>query len=124
MAHSPTPSSVRMAASSKGEGKKALAACDSWCSVKMHRRRYLPSSPLRISRGQVQFLRKPERHRSTERAEARRRKGQIGFQQPLELQQRFVVKTHVIELFRSQAGLLETVLNGMHRESVVVFDCA
>src|SRR3989442_9917887 len=30
--HSPTPSTVRMAASSKGEHRKALAACDKWCS--------------------------------------------------------------------------------------------
>ena len=29
VAHSPTPSIVRMAASSNGEGKNALAACDS-----------------------------------------------------------------------------------------------
>ena len=29
--HSPTPSSVTIAASSNGEGKNALAACDSWC---------------------------------------------------------------------------------------------
>ena len=28
--HSPTPSKVMIAASSKGDGKKALAACDSW----------------------------------------------------------------------------------------------
>ena len=28
--HSPTPSSVKIAASSKGDGKNALAACDSW----------------------------------------------------------------------------------------------
>ena len=40
VAHSPTPSSVRIAASSKGEGKNALAACDSWCSVKTKRLRY------------------------------------------------------------------------------------
>ena len=33
VAHSPTPSIVRMAASSNGEGKNALAACDSWCSA-------------------------------------------------------------------------------------------
>ncbi len=30
--HSPTPSMVRMAASSKGDGKKALAAWLKWCS--------------------------------------------------------------------------------------------
>ncbi len=35
--HSPTPSSVRMAADSKGEGKKALAAWASWCSVNRKR---------------------------------------------------------------------------------------
>ena len=34
VAHSPTPSMVRTAASSNGEGKNALAACDSWCSQK------------------------------------------------------------------------------------------
>ena len=33
VAHSPTPSIVRMAASSNGEGKNALAAWDSWCSA-------------------------------------------------------------------------------------------
>ncbi len=33
--HSPTPSMVRKAASRKGEGKKADAAWDSWCSGKM-----------------------------------------------------------------------------------------
>ncbi len=33
VAHSPTPSMVRKAASSNGEGKNALAACDSWCSA-------------------------------------------------------------------------------------------
>ncbi|MFT3766829.1 MAG: hypothetical protein QM820_15130 [Minicystis sp.] len=31
VAHSPTPSMVTMAARSKGEGKKALAACERWC---------------------------------------------------------------------------------------------
>ena len=34
VAHSPTPSIVRTAASSKGDGKNADAACDSWCSAK------------------------------------------------------------------------------------------
>ena len=34
VAHSPTPSIVRTAASSNGEGKKALAAWLRWCSAK------------------------------------------------------------------------------------------
>src|SRR5678816_4502993 len=33
VAHSPTPSIVSTADSSNGEGKKADAACDRWCSV-------------------------------------------------------------------------------------------
>ncbi len=33
VAHSPTPSKVRIAADSNGEGKNALAAWLSWCSV-------------------------------------------------------------------------------------------
>ena len=37
VAHSPTPSSVKIAASSNGDGKNALAACDSWCSVNTKR---------------------------------------------------------------------------------------
>src|SRR5438067_2411975 len=31
--HSPTPSTVRIAASSKGAQKNALAACERWCSL-------------------------------------------------------------------------------------------
>jgi hypothetical protein len=34
VAHSPTPSQVRIAASSKGEARKAEAAWDWWCSAK------------------------------------------------------------------------------------------
>ncbi len=34
VAHSPTPSTVRMAASSKGEGRKHDAAWLMWCSAK------------------------------------------------------------------------------------------
>ena len=33
VAHSPTPSKVRIAADSNGDGKNALAAWLSWCSV-------------------------------------------------------------------------------------------
>ena len=33
VAHSPTPSNVRTAAVSNGDGKNALAAWLSWCSV-------------------------------------------------------------------------------------------
>ena len=46
VAHSPTPSAVKMAASLNGEGKKALAACDSWCSAYRSSPSY--PSPFRI----------------------------------------------------------------------------
>ena len=72
VAHSPTPSSVRIAASSKGEGKKALAACDSWCSVKTIACGTRRSSPLLDLARQVQLLLQPQRHRLEERAEAAR----------------------------------------------------
>ena len=32
--HSPTPSTVTIAACSKGEANIALAACETWCSIK------------------------------------------------------------------------------------------
>ena len=54
--HSPTPSSVRMAASSKGLGWNALAAWDSWCVVKKSGPVYAPPSPASISRGRCSFF--------------------------------------------------------------------
>ena len=47
MAHSPTPSMVRKAASRNGDGKKAEAACDSWCSAKTTGPRYPSASATR-----------------------------------------------------------------------------
>ena len=41
--HSPTPSTVRMAASGKGEQKKALAAWERWCSLNRIREGGSPS---------------------------------------------------------------------------------
>ena len=43
VAHSPTPSTVRMPASSNGEQKKALAAWERWCSEKRILSRGTPS---------------------------------------------------------------------------------
>ena len=43
VAHSPTPSTVRRAASSKGEQKNALAACERWCSENRSFARGTPS---------------------------------------------------------------------------------
>ena len=48
VAHSPTPSVVRIAARSVGIGKKAAAACAWWCWVNRILSRATPSSPLMI----------------------------------------------------------------------------
>src|SRR5260370_27681 len=42
--HSPTPSTVRIAASSKGEHRKALAAWERWCSQNRTRSLGIPNS--------------------------------------------------------------------------------
>src|SRR5450759_4957056 len=42
--HSPTPSTVRIADSSKGEHKYALAACERWCSQNSNFSLLIPSS--------------------------------------------------------------------------------
>jgi hypothetical protein len=72
VAHSPTPSSVRIAASSNGDGKNALAAWDSWCSVNTKRFAKAFPSPLRISRGRCSFCRS---HTGIARAKDRKLKG-------------------------------------------------
>src|SRR5258708_6678573 len=44
VSHSPTPSTVKIADSSKGEHRNALAACERWCSEKSTRSRLTPNS--------------------------------------------------------------------------------
>ena len=55
VSHSPTPSSVRIAASSNGDGKNADAAWLSWCEGKTMRFVYAPPSARVISRGRWSF---------------------------------------------------------------------
>ena len=56
VSHSPTPSSVRIAASSYGDGEKAHAAWLSWWLVKAMRFLKPPPSAARISRGRCSFV--------------------------------------------------------------------
>ena len=70
--------------------------------------------------GQVQLLLEPLRHRVDERPKAARRVGQVGLEQPLELQQRLVVEPDVVEVRRVDARLGETVDNGVGRKPCVV----
>ena len=70
--------------------------------------------------GQVELLFEPLRHRVHERPEAARRVGQVGLEQPLELQERLVVEPHVVEVRRIDARLGETAGDGVGREPGVV----
>src|SRR5690242_6423365 len=46
--HSPTPSTVKIAASLNGEQKNVLAACDRWCSEKRTLSLPIPNSDCRV----------------------------------------------------------------------------
>ena len=72
--------------------------------------------------GQVELGLEPERHGHHERPEAARRIGQVGFHQPVELQERLVVEHDVIQLLGGQSGFLQAVVHRVLREVVVVLD--
>ena len=101
---------VRTAASSKGEGKNADAAWLRWCSANSRRFCQSKSAPpncvqlLAQQRLLEQLLLQPQRHRHAEGAEAARREGEIGFEQPLELQERLVVEDDVVDVAELDAG--------------------
>src|SRR5918912_816608 len=59
-----------------------------------------------------QLLARPYRDGFGERAESARRKGQIGLQQALELEERFVVEDDVIEFLDREAASREAVIDG------------
>ena len=53
-----------------------------------------------------------------------RREGQIGFDQPLEFQQRLVVEHDVVEFVALEAGVLKAIANRVVRESRRRASCA
>src|ERR1700730_11639986 len=59
-----------------------------------------------------QFLLEPHWQSHAERGKPPRREGEIGLEQPFELDKRLLVKNDVIELVESQAALVETIANG------------
>ena len=64
-----------------------------------------------------QLLLQPQRHGHAERREPARRIGEIGLEQPLELQERLVVEGHIIDIGHLDAGTAETELHGLLREA-------
>ena len=121
VAHSPTPSIGQdRRPRSNGEGKNALAACDSWCSAKSTR----PSSsrapsPDRSGRWSS-FSLHPERAGLEERGEAARRGAEIGLEHALELEQRLVVEADGLEVVRRRCRPpRQAVVDGVGREARV-----
>src|SRR5580704_1655970 len=58
-----------------------------------------------------QLFAEPERHRFHERRKSARRECKIGFQQPLELEERLVVKHHVVDIAQPGAGRFQAIVN-------------
>ncbi len=71
---------------------------------------------------QVELLPHPQRHRLEKGPEARRSKGEVGFEDALELEEGLVVEADVIQVPGLQACFMQTVGDGIGREGVVVLD--
>src|SRR5262249_44769420 len=67
-----------------------------------------------------QFFLEPQRHRHAERTEAARRKGEIGLEQPIEFQERFVVEGDVIDLGDADAAGVKAIARGVMGKTRVV----
>ena len=59
-----------------------------------------------------QLLLEPERHRHLERAEATGRIGEVGLDQPLELQEGFVIEHDVIDFVQAAPRLGQAIVDG------------
>ena len=70
---------------------------------------------------EIEFLAQPDRDRHAEGLETTRRECHVGFEQPLEFQERFVVERNVLDARSIDAGLFQTVGDGFLRKSRVVF---
>jgi hypothetical protein len=70
---------------------------------------------------EIKFLAQPDRYCHAEGFETARRECHVGFKQPLEFQERFVVKGNVPDAGSVDAGLFQAVGNGCLRKARVVF---
>ncbi len=119
VAHSPTPSMVRTAARSKGDGIEGR------CGVRlvMLRKEDLPLVPRQSPADQVfhpELLLQPQRHRLVERRQAPGRELEVGLEEALELQPRLVVEGDRVELGGRDAPLPEAVVDCRAGEAVIV----
>src|SRR5438105_1570012 len=69
---------------------------------------------------QEEFFAKPHRHCHAERLEAARRERQIRLEEPLELEQRFVVERDVIDVVERISRGAQAISDGVLRKSRIV----
>ena len=69
-----------------------------------------------------QLFLQPQRQRVSKRIEATRRKSQVGFQQPVELQERLVVEGDEVQLARLQTADGQTSPDSLQRKGRIVLD--
>ncbi len=62
----------------------------------------------------------PQRHGHAEGVEAARREGKVCLEQALELQERLVVESYVVDVGKLEAGRIQAVLHGVFRKARVV----
>src|SRR3989442_7160262 len=63
-----------------------------------------------------QFLSQPERNSHGERPKAAWCEGEIGLQQPLELEKGLVVERHIVHIIEPDASFLQAIPNGVPRK--------
>jgi hypothetical protein len=68
-----------------------------------------------------EFLLDPQGHGLDKRPHAQRGVGEVGFQEPFKLDERFVVKSHIVKLIPGDSRLFQTGFYGQFREAMVVF---
>ena len=79
-----------------------------------------PAEPPRDLARQAELLARPGGSEPDELPEPARRVGEVGFQQAVELQERFLVESDGIEVFRCEPRLVEAIADGVRGERRVM----
>ena len=82
------------------------------------------ASFLQLAADQVfleQLFAQPQRHRDRKGGKAARRKADIGFQKPLEFQERLFVEHDIVDITEADAGLRKAIGDAVFRKPRVMF---
>jgi hypothetical protein len=74
--------------------------------------------PKKVSQQELFF--QPHRHGGKKRLETTRRETEVGFEEPLEFDKRLVIEHNVFEILDSDPSFVQTILNGMTRETWIM----